>query len=996
MAGLKEIVPSTEFIHALRLLSQIARRRRITDQIQIHRPGRGEIDVSITVAFLHARLASVILREQAAGRTHEKSGVALLEEMARRFSASPVPQAVFFAKKLTDANPAFRELFASVLADNETPTLQQLLGRDLHASARALIQVAETTGASERILPNLSLSVGETANRMVDLIASRVHFSERNGVLLTVIDHTVREAKIRELDHVVHSLRVVADNDVSPAIVVRQERILWANKAFAMLLGLVSTDEVSGNSIEQFLIPRDRRSVPGRLGAADLEAEEKDSLECSLLSHGTKPLRVEAVVQRIEFEGGPAGLAVLRNVTGKLKSTEELKEKLDEVRRLQKILASARGDLDPLSCTRALFEGGLKQLGFDAGICYSVDQDAPSIAVVASENIPEAASATLTTQSLHEGISGYVARTQTPLHLQLEHYPPHLPYKILFESAGFHTIVYLPVASQNVLHGIFLFCAKKSIDQSELTSEFLESFARDAGDIVGAAWRYERLREAENRSRVLLESIPDIAYELSADGSFTMLSGRVEALLGHKKEEFFRNPDLWRHCVHPDDRSLYSSRVGDRRKDRQGGELVYRVLPKGKAEARMVRDVFTQVYNEEGALVAVRGIVADVTDLIGEKSPRTDEAPGAQPSAPVLSMSDLGVIMTDVIDKMGDAFIITDLQGRIAEVNTEFTHLTGFTRQEAIGMQLPYPWLLDEEYGTIMRWITALREKMALRDFDMNWVARDGVRMAISLNTSLLRNTSGEPYAMLNIARNITERKTLADTLSRTNRRVEMLNRIVSAANATLDITSIFDVVATEIVSMVPCEIVALDLLSDDRRSMEIRACFVQGDLPGSYRGKISSVEGTSAQRVIETREPVLFNEVPESGDILPSYAAEFASFLSTPVILNDRVIGTLDLGSRERAMFAPEDIGVLQPIADQVGAAVQNALLYAQIQAQVERVHALYKVGESLAGAPDTEQVLRVVAEEMLHSLSYDRFVFTSSTPDESHSFARAFAASG
>jgi signal transduction histidine kinase len=283
-----------------------------------------------------------------------------------------------------------------------------------------------------------------------------------------------------------------------------------------------------------------------------------------------------------------------------------------------------------------------------------------------------------------------------------------------------------------------------------------------------------------------------------------------------------------------------------------------------------------------------------------------------------------------------------------------------------------------------------------LRDFDMNWVSRDGVRMAISLNTSLLRNASGEPYAMLNIARNITERKMLADSLSRTNRRVEMLNRIVSAANATLDISSIFGVVAREIISMVPCDVVALDLLADDRRSMEVRACHVTGEASAAYVGKVSPVEGTSAQRVIETREPVLFNEIPESGDILPAYAAEFASFLSIPVILNERVMGTLDLASREKAMFAPDDLALLQPIADQVGAAVQNALLYAQIQAQVERVHALYKVGESLAGAPDTEQVLQVIAEEMHHSLSYDRFVYAGMTPDGTLHVSRAFGVEG
>ena len=84
--------------------------------------------------------------------------------------------------------------------------------------------------------------------------------------------------------------------------------------------------------------------------------------------------------------------------------------------------------------------------------------------------------------------------------------------------------------------------------------------------------------------------------------------------------------------------------------------------------------------------------------------------------------------------------MISDLQGKVWEVNREFSLLTGYSRGEVIGLVFPYPWLIEEEMSRLVVWLAALREKRFLRDFDMRWKKHGGTEVAISLNTSLLRN----------------------------------------------------------------------------------------------------------------------------------------------------------------------------------------------------------------------------------------------------------------
>jgi len=75
---------------------------------------------------------------------------------------------------------------------------------------------------------------------------------------------------------------------------------------------------------------------------------------------------------------------------------------------------------------------------------------------------------------------------------------------------------------------------------------------------------------------------------------------------------------------------------------------------------------------------------------------------------------------------------------------------------------------------------------------------KTGQRIPMSLSTTLLRNSMGEPFAMLNIARDITSGR--ADEGPREPQHaIEMINRIIGTANQTMDFDAVFAEIATEI-----------------------------------------------------------------------------------------------------------------------------------------------------------------------------------------------------
>jgi diguanylate cyclase (GGDEF)-like protein/PAS domain S-box-containing protein len=65
----------------------------------------------------------------------------------------------------------------------------------------------------------------------------------------------------------------------------------------------------------------------------------------------------------------------------------------------------------------------------------------------------------------------------------------------------------------------------------------------------------ERLRESEDKYRLLVATIPEVVWKTDAKGNVIFVSPQVEALLGYSAEEFCQHGDsLWFNSVHPDDK----------------------------------------------------------------------------------------------------------------------------------------------------------------------------------------------------------------------------------------------------------------------------------------------------------------------------------------------------------------------------------------------------------------------------------------------------------
>ncbi len=86
----------------------------------------------------------------------------------------------------------------------------------------------------------------------------------------------------------------------------------------------------------------------------------------------------------------------------------------------------------------------------------------------------------------------------------------------------------------------------------------------------------------------------------------------------------------------------------------------------------------------------------------------------------------------------------------------------------------------------------------------------------------------------------------------------------------------------------------------------------------------------------------------------------ETQSEMALPLISRGRALGALSIQSAERNAFSQEDVDVLQTVADQIAAGLQNSALFAEVQTTRTHFEELYQLGSRLLIVENYEAIYR------------------------------------
>lgn len=245
------------------------------------------------------------------------------------------------------------------------------------------------------------------------------------------------------------------------------------------------------------------------------------------------------------------------------------------------------------------------------------------------------------------------------------------------------------------------------------------------------------LAQTEVRFRKLVEHAKDIIfrYRLLPTPGFEYLSPAAFDIAGYTPEEYYADPELGIKIVHPDDRPIVDSHLKDEL--RFDAPLTIRWIHKNGTTV-WVEESKVPIYDRDGVLVAIEGVVRNVTER--------------------KKAEEITLYLAALVESSDDAIIGATTDAIIASWNTAAENLFGYKTEEIIGQHISviHP---TEDPGLSNRIHHQLENGETVKFTDTVRIAKDGRPLNVSVTTSSIKDQHGQIIGFSGIIRDISERK---------------------------------------------------------------------------------------------------------------------------------------------------------------------------------------------------------------------------------------------
>ena len=226
----------------------------------------------------------------------------------------------------------------------------------------------------------------------------------------------------------------------------------------------------------------------------------------------------------------------------------------------------------------------------------------------------------------------------------------------------------------------------------------------------------------------------------------------------------------------------------------------------------------------------------------------------------------------------------------------------------------------------------------------------------------------------------IIDNVTLVQESRRRAQRSEALRRIASLVSSSATLDEILRYAAQELGRLMQADAAAIFLLDQEKDVLGLHADSLWG-ISLEEAEPLSNLFVDNAQfhdTVTGSQRPFMSAHLSEDKCELPLYrpmaeALKMESVILVPLVIHERGIGEMMVGSRKRDFFTSFDLQIMATAAGQMAVAVEGSLLTGQtdetLRRRVEHLSSLTRISRELSSTLDLERLLRVVYDEGLRT---------------------------
>jgi K+-sensing histidine kinase KdpD len=197
----------------------------------------------------------------------------------------------------------------------------------------------------------------------------------------------------------------------------------------------------------------------------------------------------------------------------------------------------------------------------------------------------------------------------------------------------------------------------------------------------------------------------------------------------------------------------------------------------------------------------------------------------------------------------------------------------------------------------------------------------------------------------------------------RRTRELSTLEHISHTLRTNLDLDELLPVIQQQVMKLLEVNNFYIALYEPEPEELWYPFAVKFGKQQNWQRRRVSN---RLTERVIQEEKPILLN--PETRPILapvglPPSEESPTSWLGVPLISSERTIGCLAVFTLDPdTYFTAADVEVLTILSGQVSVAIENALLYQQVQQRAQQLETLNQLTTAITASLDLQEVLKQV----------------------------------
>jgi two-component system NtrC family sensor kinase len=222
------------------------------------------------------------------------------------------------------------------------------------------------------------------------------------------------------------------------------------------------------------------------------------------------------------------------------------------------------------------------------------------------------------------------------------------------------------------------------------------------------------------------------------------------------------------------------------------------------------------------------------------------------------------------------------------------------------------------------------------------------------------------------VIQDISGQKKLQQRASQRTKELSVFNTFASVLTSHTDTAAIIQATLDALISEMAADAGWLYLYDEGKSELSLKAHKGLSDTLVREISRLKPGEGFNG-KILAARRPLIVKEAPVDPRVTHRDAGT-QSMAGVPISCRGNILGVLGVASRKSSFFTAMDVQLLSAIGSQLGVAIENTKLIAQLQDNMKQIELISELSGIINSSLSIGTVFRIVVSEIRKLISYSR----------------------